>query len=56
MNNRLEEREDEVNIERQVMKLSRDKVGEVERLKYLRYILQKDYGFQEDIKYRIKCG
>lgn len=39
---------------RQVMKLNEDKVGEVGWFKYLRSILQKINGFDEDIRHRIK--
>ena len=40
----------------QVMQLGEDSVGEVERFKYLGSVVQKDGGFEEDVKNRIKCG
>ena len=50
------EREHRGNRERLEIKLSGDVVGEVERFKYLGSVIQKDGGFEEDMKHRIKCG
>ena len=36
--------------------LNEDVVKEVEKFKYLGSVVQKDGGFEEDIKHRIKCG
>jgi len=38
------------------MRMCDDDVGEVEWFKYLGSVLQKDGGFKEDMKYKIKCG
>lgn len=35
--------------------LNSEKVGMIERFKYLRSILQKYSSVEEDVKYRIKC-
>lgn len=45
-----------MNKERIIMKLSGSVDGEIERLKCLRYVLQKNCGLKEDIKLRIKYG
>lgn len=36
--------------------LSDDQVDQNERIKYLEFVLQKVYGFEEDMKRRIKQG
>lgn len=38
------------------MKLSGDEVDEIEKLKYLESVIQKDMGVEEDMKHRIKCS
>lgn len=38
------------------MKSSVDDMGEIERFKFLEFVLQKNGGFEEDIIYRIMCG
>lgn len=39
-----------------VIEYNKNKLGEVEGLKYLKSELKKDGGFKEDMKYIIKCG
>jgi len=38
------------------MTIDRDKIREVEIFKYLGSFVQKDRGFEEDVKHRIRCG
>lgn len=42
--------------ERLVIKLSGDEIGKVDGFKYLGFVLQKNGNFENDMKYRIKCG
>lgn len=39
-----------------VMTISGDGVSEVKSLKYLRSFIQKNRGFDEYVKHKIKCG
>lgn len=36
------------------MRMSGDEVGEIERMKYLGFVLHKDEDFKEDMKYSLR--
>lgn len=44
-----------IEVKRRVMTKSRDAVDEVESFKYLESFVQKNGGFNEDVKHWVKC-
>jgi len=45
-----------VNETRSVMVINGNRISDVKSYKYLGSIVQKNDGFEEDVKHKIKCG